>query len=208
MAPLTLLFLTLFNSILGLSVLFPVLVPLGRSLSLSEFQIGSLTGAYAFMQLVFSPMWGRRSERVGRKPIMLMGILGFSVAFFAFAVTAEAGMRGHLPHGLLYALLLAARIFGGVFSSATLPTAQAYAADVSDRDSRTRTMALVGAAFGLAVIFGPAIGAALSTISLLAPVYASATLALLNALFVWWRLPEPPRQHRPQQVVALRIGDR
>jgi len=66
MAPLTLLFVTLFNSILGLSVLFPVLAPLGRTLGLSEFEIGSLTGAYALMQLVFSPFWGRLSERRGR----------------------------------------------------------------------------------------------------------------------------------------------
>jgi MFS family permease len=208
MAPLTLLFVTLFNSILGLSVLFPVLAPLGRTLGLSEFEIGSLTGAYALMQLVFSPFWGRLSERRGRKPIMLMGILGFSVSFFGFAVAAEVGRRHLVPHLGLYLMLLGARLVGGIFSSATLPTAQAYVADVTDRDSRTRGMALIGAAFGLAVIFGPVIGAALSTIGLLAPVYASAGLALLNALFVWWRLPEPVRQRSETPVAALSLADR
>jgi MFS family permease len=202
--PTALLFLALFNSILGLSLLFPILAPLGRMLELSELEIGSLSGAYALMQLLFSPYWGRRSERVGRKPVMLTGILGFALSFFAFGAVAQLGLGGVLRGPPLLLLLLATRAVGGWLSSATLPTAQAYIADVTDRDGRTSGMALVGAAFGLAVIVGPALGAALSLWSLLTPVYVSASLALFNALFVWWRLPESPR--RTSSSVPARLG--
>ena len=204
MKPTALLFLALFNSILGLSLLFPILAPLGRMLDMSELEIGSLSGAYALMQLLFSPYWGRRSERVGRKPVMLTGILGFSLSFFAFGAACQLGLAGVLRGVPLLLVLLATRAIGGWLSSATLPTAQAYVADVTDRDGRTSGMALIGAAFGLAVIVGPAIGAALSLVSLLTPVYASASLAVLNALFVWWRLPESPR--RISNAPPVRLG--
>ncbi len=196
MRPLVLLFLALFNSILGLSVLFPILAPLGRELALDEVQITSLSTAYAFMQLATTAFWGRRSDWRGRKPILLIGILGFSVTFFGFAIVARLGLEHALDTTSVFVLLLATRVIGGAFSSATLPTAQAYAADVSERDTRTSAMAVIGAAFGLGVIFGPVIGAALAWFfdDLLAPVYFSASLALLNALFVWLALPEPARK--------------
>jgi len=203
------LFLALFNSILGLSVLFPILAPLGRQLGLTEFQIGLLSTAYALMQFLVSPVWGRRSERVGRKPVMLVGVLGFAAGFLAFAVVAELGIRGVLTGGPLFACLLLSRAFGGTFSSATIPTAQAYVADVTGREDRTAGMAVIGAAFGLGVIFGPAIGAALAGISLLAPVYFSAGLALVNAVFIAFRLKEPERHLRatPPELgpVALKV---
>jgi MFS family permease len=190
----SLLFVALFNSILGLSLLFPILGPLGRQLELSELQVGALSTAYSLMQLVWSPRWGRRSERVGRKPVLLMGILGFAASFAAFGLVAELGMRGALGRTEMWILLVAARLVGGTFSSATMPTAQAWAADLSGREDRTAAMAVVGAAFGLGLVFGPAIGAGLSTFGLLVPVYFSAGLALLNAVFVAWRLREPARR--------------
>jgi MFS family permease len=193
MQPIGLLFIALFNSILGLSILFPILAPLGRQLGLSELQVGSLSAAYAAAQLVASPYWGRRSERVGRKPVLLTGIIGFAASFYLFAVVAELGMRGKLSHLALYGLLLGSRLVGGALSSATMPTAQAYVADVTERHERTRGMAVIGAAFGLGVIFGPGIGAALAHFGLLLPVYLSASLAVVNAVYVWRRLPEPTR---------------
>jgi MFS family permease len=202
-SPRALLFITLFNSILGLSVLFPILAPLGRQLGLSEIQVGTLSTSYAVMQFVASPFWGRRSERIGRKPVLLFGILGFSVSFFAFAFVAQLGLNGTLGSSALFAALLACRILGGSFSSATLPTAQAYIADTTDREQRTSGMALVGAAFGLGVVFGPAIGAGLAGISLLAPVYFSASFAVVNAIFVWLKLPEPPRHAERPKAAPL-----
>jgi MFS family permease len=120
-----------------------------------------------------------------------------------FGVVAELGQRHVFGHTTLWALLVLSRAVGGTFSSATLPTAQAYVADVTGRQDRTAGMAMIGAAFGLGIIFGPAIGAGLSTISLLAPVYFSAGVALVNALFIHLRLEEPPRHMRRAVPPAL-----
>ena len=105
MSPLALLFLTLFNSVLGLSILFPILGPLGRALGLTEVQVGLFSTGYALMQFLLSPYWGRRSER-GRKPVLLVGILGFAASFLLFGVFALLGERGLVPPGLLFFLLL------------------------------------------------------------------------------------------------------
>jgi len=196
-----LLFITLVNSILGLSVLFPILAPLGRELGFSELQVGSLSTSYALMQFVMSPYWGRRSERVGRKPVLLTGIVGFSLSFFGFALVAQGSKAGLFGHWATFGLLLSCRLLGGAFSSATLPTAQAYIADTTERSERTAGMALIGAAFGIGLVIGPGIGALLAHISLLAPVYFSASFAVLNAIFVWLKLPEPKKHaaHREEQ---------
>ena len=205
-----LLFITLFNSILGLSVLFPILAPLGRWLGFTETQVGALSTSYALMQFLMSPYWGRRSERVGRKPVLLSGILGYALSFFAFGIVAQLGKAGAFGHWTTFGLLLLSRMIGGAFSSATLPTAQAYIADTTERADRTAGMALIGAAFGLGVVIGPAIGAALSLVSLLAPVYFSAGWVLLNALFVWLKLPEPRKhvhvvEERGEASIGVRI---
>ncbi|HEY8428750.1 MAG TPA: MFS transporter [Sandaracinaceae bacterium] len=191
-----LLFVALFNSILGLSVLFPILAPLGRQLGLEEIEITSLSTAYALLQFLTATYWGRRSEEKGRKPILLVGIVGFAVTFYAFGAVAQLGLSGVLSKGPLLVLLLATRIAGGALSSATLPTAQAYAADISERGDRTKAMGVIGAAFGLGVIFGPAIGAGLTELTgnLVAAVYFSASVAVVNAIFVALRLPEPERR--------------
>ncbi|MGF1468863.1 MAG: MFS transporter [Sandaracinaceae bacterium] len=195
MNPMLLLFVALFNSVLGFSVLFPIFAPLGRELGLSETEVGLLSTGYALMQFLFAAQWGRRSESWGRRPVLLTGILGFAGGFLLFGVVGELGLRGLVEGRLLFALLLLGRVLGGALSSATLPTAQAYAADLSGREDRTAAMAMIGAAFGLALIFGPAIGAGIAraTGSLLAPVYFSCAVALANALFVALRLPEPER---------------
>ena len=209
-SPQLLLFISLFNSILGLSILFPILAPLGRQLRLTEVEVGWLSTAYSLMQFLASPLWGRRSERSGRKPIMLLGIFGFGIGFGAFGVVAELGLKGHLSGTPLFAALITTRLVGGLLSSATMPTAQAYIADITDRADRASGMALVGAAFGLGVVFGPGIGAALSHFGLLAPVYVSAAVAFLNGVFVWLRLPEPTRhahlsEFTPSAAVLSRV---
>ncbi|SEJ92420.1 Predicted arabinose efflux permease, MFS family [Deinococcus reticulitermitis] len=187
------LFLTIFIAMLGLSVLFPIIAPLGRQLGLTETQTGWFSTAYSLMQFVFSPIWGSRSEQQGRKPILILGLIGFSVSFGLFGVIAQLGLNGGLSAAALFGLLIASRVIGGIFSSATLPTAQAMMADLSSEKDRAASMGLIGAAFGLGVVFGPAIGAALSSLSLIAPVYFSAGLGLLTALLAWTTLPETRR---------------
>lgn len=208
--PQALLFLSLFNSVLGLSILFPILAPLGRKLGLTEVQVGWLSTSYALMQFIASPLWGRKSERSGRKPILIVGVLGFGIGFGAFGFVAQLGLNDVISGTPLFLALLATRILGGALSSATMPTAQAYMADVTERDQRTSGMAVIGAAFGLGIVFGPGIGAILAQFGLLMPVYVSASVALLNALFVWLRLPETTRHEHldefaPSAAVLTRV---
>jgi MFS family permease len=119
--------------------------------------------------------------------------LGFGVTFLAFAAIAHMG-RLHIIKGApLFGALLIVRLVGGAYSSATLPTAQAYVADVTDAENRTKGMAVVGMAFALGMVLGPAIGAALASVGLLVPIYFSAVVAMVNGLFVATKLPESPR---------------
>ncbi|OLV18436.1 MFS transporter [Deinococcus marmoris] len=198
------LFFTIFIAMLGLSVLFPILAPLGRQLGLSETQVGWFSTVYSLMQFVFSPIWGSRSERVGRKPVLIMGLIGFSISFGLFGYFAHLGLQGALAGGVLFGLLLASRVIGGILSSATLPTAQAMMADLSSEKDRAASLGLIGAAFGLGVVFGPALGGLLSTISLTTPIYFSAALGLVTAAVAYRVLPETRRA----DSVPMGKGDR
>lgn len=184
------LFFTIFTAMLGLSVLFPIIAPLSRELGLSVVQAGWFSTAYSLMQFIFSPIWGARSERQGRKPVLLLGLVGFSLSFGLFGLFATMGMNGALSGGLLFGLLVASRLIGGMLSSATLPTAQAMMADLSSESERAGAMGLIGAAFGLGVVFGPALGGFLAGFGLVTPVYFSAALGLLTALAAYFTLPE------------------
>ena len=95
MRPLGVLFLTLFTSILGLSILFPVLAPLGRHLGLGETEIGLTSAAYALAQLLFAPFWGRTSERWGRRPVLIVGVIGFLLGFVRWVVY-RLGLEPHV----------------------------------------------------------------------------------------------------------------
>ncbi|WP_052195651.1 MFS transporter [Deinococcus radiopugnans] len=198
------LFFTIFIAMLGLSVLFPILAPLGRELGLSETQVGWFSTVYSLMQFVFSPIWGSRSERVGRKPVLIMGLIGFSISFGLFGYVAHLGLQGVLAGGVLFGLLLASRVIGGILSSATLPTAQAMMADLSSEKDRAASLGLIGAAFGLGVVFGPALGGLLSTFSLTTPIYFSAVLGLVTAAIAYRVLPETRRA----DSVPMGKGDR
>jgi len=200
------LFLTIFVAMLGLSVLFPIIGPLGRQLGLSETQIGWFSTAYSLAQFIFAPLWGRRSERVGRRPVLILGLVGFSLSFGLFAVFASLGLRGVLGGTALFALLIGARLIGGLLSSATLPTAQAMMADLSSERDRAAAMGLIGAAFGLGVVFGPALGALLSGFGLTVPIFFSAGLGLLTALGAWLTLPETRRVGESSAAPTSRRG--
>ncbi|MFC5848024.1 MFS transporter [Deinococcus petrolearius] len=198
------LFFTIFIAMLGLSVLFPIIAPLARQLGLSETQAGWFSTAYSLMQFIFAPLWGSRSERVGRKPVLLLGLVGFSISFGLFGLLAYLGTQGTLAGGALFGLLVLSRVVGGVLSSATLPTAQAMMADLSDKEGRAASLGLIGAAFGLGVVFGPGIGALLSTLGLTAPIFFSAGLGLLTALVAWRTLPETRRPGAAHAASASR----
>jgi len=176
---------------MGFTVLFPLLGPLGREMGLSEIQITSIIGASSFTFFLMTPVWGRLSDRHGRKRIMLVGLFGFSLGTLVFNSVLYAGLQGLLGGFLLFVTLVVARVFIASLMSASMPTSTAYMADITAPDVRTRGMTLAGAASNLGSILGPAL-ALLTVFSLLMPLWTIAAVAFLNGLFVLLFLPESP----------------
>ncbi|MCM8811581.1 MAG: MFS transporter [Candidatus Omnitrophica bacterium] len=178
---LALIFITVFVHLVGFGIVIPVLPLYADRFGASAFQAGMLLASYSAAQIMFAPILGRISDRVGRKPVLMVSILGTAVGFFLM------GMADSLP------VLFWGRILDGV-TGGNVSTAQAYIADVTPLEDRSKRMGLIGAAFGLGFIFGPALGGILSHISMAAPFLFAAGMAVLNALFVKLWLPEslPP----------------
>jgi multidrug resistance protein len=176
--PLYLVSLAAFLMMTGLSVIFPVLPFYVRWLSLSEAQAGVLMSAYALASVATSPLWGRFSERYGRRPALLIGLGGFALTFAWFGLGSSFGE------------LLLARVFGGLLAAAAQPAIFAYAADVSSKESRTAAMGVVGAAFGLGIVAGPVLGGLLAPLGLRVPFLVTAAIGLLAMMAVWLLVPE------------------
>lgn len=137
-----------------------------------------LAGSFALAQLLSSPFWGILSDRFGRKPIILLGLLGLSLSFLVFAFAAN-----------LTALFIS-RFVQGLFSGAVMPSSRAYIADVTSKEDRIKSMGRIGGAIALGVIFGPAIGGFLAQGSLVMPFFVAAAIAALNLVLVFFFLPE------------------
>jgi len=164
----------------------------GASQGVAAVHVGLLTGVYALMQFLFAPLWGRWSDRIGRKPLVLIGIGGFAIAQALF------GLANSLW------LFYGARLIGGILSSAMFPAVTAYVADVTTEDERSRGMAWEGTAVSLGVVFGPALGGLLARSDLQlrmgsdrltipafsVPFFVAALLALLTLPVVIRWLPE------------------
>ena len=148
----------LFVVMIGFGITLPVLPfyveRLGLEAGVSQqsivLHVTLLTGVYALMQLVFAPLWGRWSDRIGRRPLILIGIAGYVVAQIMFGLSTSLW------------LLYVARIVGGILSSATLPVSAAYVVDMTTKEERSRGMAWLGTAASLGVVVGPALGGLLS----------------------------------------------
>ena len=144
---------------------------------------GWLTASYALMQFFFAPVWGRLSDRIGRRPILIGSLIGDAVFYALF------GLSTHNIEGQF-----AARILAGIFSSATLSVAQAYAADITPPHLRAMGMGYLGASFGVGFILGPALGGLIGSFAGLSwPLYVSSLLALVNLVYILRYLPEPTR---------------
>ena len=177
----------IFIDLVGFGIVIPVLPLYAERFGASHFVIGLLLGIYSLMQCIFAPILGKLSDRVGRRPVLLISIIGSALGFLLM------GAASTLP------LLFLARIIDGI-TGGNISTAQAYIADVTPPKERSRGMGLIGAAFGLGFIFGPAIGGALSQISLAAPFFFAAALAGLNAAAVYFFLPESLSAHHRGDV--------
>jgi MFS transporter, DHA1 family, tetracycline resistance protein len=149
---LAVIFLTVFIDLLGFGMVLPLLPIYAKSFGVQErgLEIGALMASFSLMTFLFSPLWGRLSDRVGRRPVLVVGLAGSSMCYLLFGL---ATVWQSLPW------LFAARIGAGIFG-ATIPAAQAYIADVTPLEGRARGMALIGAAFGMGFTFGPLLGAA------------------------------------------------
>jgi len=176
-SPRALIFGTIFLDLVGFGIVIPVLPLYAERFGASPLVIGLLLGIYSAMQCLFAPILGRLSDRVGRRPVLLLSVIGTSAGFLLM------GLANSLW------LLFAARVIDGV-TGGNISTAQAYIADVTPPEQRSRGMGLIGAAFGLGFIFGPAIGGLLSHVSLAAPFFFAAFLAAANAVAIYCLLPE------------------
>jgi DHA1 family multidrug resistance protein-like MFS transporter len=185
---------------IGLGITMPVLPFYVERLALAEgaspqtvaIHVGLLTGVYALGQLIFAPIWGRLSDRTGRRPLILIGIAGYALAEVLFGLATSLS------------LLYAARILGGILSSATLPVSAAYVTDMTTDAERGQGMAWLGTAGSLGFVVGPALGGVLSRSNLhftarfghlmidsfSVPFFTAAALGLLTLLAAMRWLPE------------------
>jgi multidrug resistance protein len=193
MSPLFLIFLTVFIDMVGFGIIIPVLPLYAEHFHATPVEIGWLTGIYSGMQIIFTPLLGRLSDRVGRRPVLIVSLAGTALGFLIM------GWATSLP------LLFAARIIDGA-TGGNISTAQAYIADISTPENRSRSMGIIGAAFGLGFTFGPMIGGIMSRISYGAPFYFAAGLAAVNVALLYFILPESlSSEHRahPQRRTSL-----
>lgn len=175
---LPILFAIMFLVMVGFGIIIPVLPFYAEEIGASPLQLGLLMGVYSVMQLLFAPMWGRISDRIGRKPVIMIGIAGLALSFFLMAVSSQLWM------------LFAARMIGGILSSANMPTVMAYVADITSEEDRGKGMGIIGAAVGLGFIFGPAIGGVFSKESLSTPFYIAGASSVLTFILVLFMLKE------------------
>jgi multidrug resistance protein len=175
---LPILFLVMFLVMIGFGIIIPVLPFYAEEIGANPTQLGLLMAVYSLMQLIFAPFWGKLSDRIGRKPIMMMGIAGLALSFFMQAMATELWM------------LFAARIIGGILSSANMPTAMAYVADITTPENRGKGMGIIGAATGLGFVFGPAIGGVFSKTSMNLPFYIAGFSSLITLVLVFFLLKE------------------
>ncbi|OQY68205.1 hypothetical protein B6D29_01090 [Microgenomates bacterium UTCPR1] len=170
-------FLIVFIDLLGFGIILPLLPYIAERYQATPLTIGILSAAYSLFQLISSPILGRLSDRFGRKKLLIISQIGSTLGYLLL------GLAGSLP------LLFLSRIIDGI-TGGNISIAQAYIADVTTKENRAQGMGLIGAAFGLGFIFGPAIGGALSKISYSAPAYFATAISLLTVVTTVFLLKE------------------
>ncbi len=176
-----------FIDLLGFGMVIPVMPIYAERLGASEAWVGILSAVYALMQFVFSPIWGRFSDRIGRRPVLLVSIAMTAIAFAIYGAAST------------FWVLVASRAFAGI-ATANIAIARAFVADVTTPETRARGMGLIGAAFGLGFVLGPALGGFLSQYALSLPPYVAAALAAANGVAAYFVLPEPEERAVREQA--------
>ena len=190
------LFLTVFLDLVGFGIVLPLLPSYGALHTRSATLIGALVAIDSLLTFLLAPAWGRLSDRIGRRPVLLIGLAGSAVSYLVF------GLAGS------FVALALSRVISGA-TGATVHVAQAYLADVTPPERRSHAMGLIGAAFGLGFTIGPAIGASASAHGDALPGFIAAGIAAINFLLAWAGLPEtavrPRPDYRPLQLSRVRL---
>jgi MFS family permease len=197
-------FLTVFIDLIGFGIVVPLVPLFSRHYGASGFIIGVIIASFSAMQFLFSPLWGKLSDRHGRRPILLISTAGAAFSYVLFALAS--GLENHT---LALGALLVSRMFAGACGG-NITVAQAYIADITPPENRSKRMGLIGMAFGLGFIFGPVIsGVALKLGGATAPGWTAAALCALNFFLAYFILaeswkpesaPVPHQQRVPQKM--------
>jgi multidrug resistance protein len=200
-------FLTVFIDLVGFGIVLPQLPLYAKSYHASGWELGLLMASFSAMQFVFAPLWGRLSDRMGRRPVLLISIAGSVIAYAWFALATR------FEGATALWLIIASRVFAGI-CGANITVAQAYIADITPPENRSKRMGLIGMAFGLGFIFGPWIGGqSADWFGEGGPGWVASALCFANLLLALVILPESwtpsaehvsPRAHLDQWVHTLR----
>ena len=175
--PLLVIFLTILVNLIGFGIIIPLLPFYATTFGASPLVVGLLFASFSLAQLFASPVLGAWSDKWGRRPILIFSLVGTVVSFVMLAVA----------HSLT--MLFAARIVDGL-SGGNITTARAYIGDIATEENRAKSFGMLGAAFGLGFIIGPALGGLFAHISYTAPIWAAAVITILATLLAWFWLPE------------------
>ncbi len=187
--PLFLLSFNLFIIMVGIGLVIPILPFYVEKFGADATTLGFLVAIFAFMQFIFAPIWGRLSDRIGRKPLITLGLFGFALAEFIFAFATGLWM------------LFLSRIIAGVFGAAIMPSAMAYVSDVTTPEKRGQGMGYLGAAMGFGIVVGPGIGGWLAEFSLSFPFLFAGIAASLAGLVSIFVLPESLSKEAMQKTI-------
>ena len=193
---LPILFVAVLLDLIGFGIVLPILPFYARDFGASGLETGLLYSIYSLVQLFMAPIWGRISDRIGRRPVLILGLLGSGIAYLVFARASSLEM------------LFISRIVGGIGGS-TIPVAQAYIADVTPQEGRAGNMGLIGAAFGFGFVIGPMLGAVLSGAtpgSPTAPGYTAAAICAANTLLALFFLPESRARQPERRTARFNLG--
>ncbi|HSP87568.1 MAG TPA: MFS transporter, partial [Ignavibacteriaceae bacterium] len=188
---LILIFLAVFIDLIGFGILIPILPTIAvRDFHSSDFQIGLLVAVFSFIQFIFNPFFGSISDRRGRKPIIVICLLLSSLSYFIFSLAGT------------YLVLFISRIIAGLGGS-SISVAQAYIADITTKENRSKGMGIIGAAFALGFVFGPLIGGFLSEYGIKVIGYTGASFSFIAFLVTWFVLPESLKEKSKAPVRSI-----